>query len=233
MYSYGPPHMAEQKQDDQLEHTYSSYVRIRDVALKTCLRWWTIGKSGERGSGISVLVAWHDDDDDISHTLFSKVLMLVVCERWTGDGDRLLYWPKVLLSIAALISHLDWGCSTVGHWRPKALCRHLVSNWLQLARTASGTWLYNCLTTTCFRCSSAYLHRCISWLTARSRVNILHSLGEMLQLLKQTGYFENNTSRLPVFVSDREGGWNVEVSGNFYVTTFLTFLMWTRRYFFT
>ena len=24
MYSYGPPHMAEQKQDDQLEHTYSS-----------------------------------------------------------------------------------------------------------------------------------------------------------------------------------------------------------------
>ena len=24
MYSYGPPHMAKQKQDDQLEHTYSS-----------------------------------------------------------------------------------------------------------------------------------------------------------------------------------------------------------------
>ena len=38
MYSYGPPHMAEQKQDDQLEHTYSSYVRIRDVALKTSQR---------------------------------------------------------------------------------------------------------------------------------------------------------------------------------------------------
>ena len=32
------------------------------------------------------------------------------------------------------------------------------------------TWLYYCLT--CFRCLSAYLHRCISWLTARSRVNI-------------------------------------------------------------
>ena len=28
--------MAGQKQDDQLEHAYSSYVRIRDVALKTC-----------------------------------------------------------------------------------------------------------------------------------------------------------------------------------------------------
>ena len=65
MYSYGPPHMAKQKQDDQLEHTYSSYVRIRDVALKTCQKRWMIGRSGERGSGINVLVAWHDDDYDI------------------------------------------------------------------------------------------------------------------------------------------------------------------------
>ena len=31
--SYGPPHMAVQKQDDQHEHTFSSYVRIRDVVL--------------------------------------------------------------------------------------------------------------------------------------------------------------------------------------------------------
>ena len=37
MYSYGPPHMAVQKQDDQHEHTFSSYVRIRDVVLKTYL----------------------------------------------------------------------------------------------------------------------------------------------------------------------------------------------------
>ena len=34
MYFYGPQHMAEQKQDDLLEHTYSSYVRIRDVARR-------------------------------------------------------------------------------------------------------------------------------------------------------------------------------------------------------
>ena len=64
MYSYGPPHMAMQKQDDQHEHTFSNYVRIRDVVHKTCLRRWTIGKSSERGSGISVLPAQHDDDDD-------------------------------------------------------------------------------------------------------------------------------------------------------------------------
>ena len=64
MYSYGPPHMAVKKQDDQHEHTFSSYVRIRDVVLKTYLGRWTIGRSGKRGSGISVLPARYDDDDE-------------------------------------------------------------------------------------------------------------------------------------------------------------------------
>ena len=36
---------------------------IRDVTLKTCRRWWMIGRRRERGSGISVLAACHDDDD--------------------------------------------------------------------------------------------------------------------------------------------------------------------------
>ena len=57
--------MDEQRQDDQLETRYSSSVLIRDVALKTYREQWTIEKSGERGSGISVLMARHDDDDDI------------------------------------------------------------------------------------------------------------------------------------------------------------------------
>ena len=56
--------MAKQKQDDQLEHTYNSYVKIRDVALKTYQRRRMIGRSGEKGSGIPVLAARHDDDDD-------------------------------------------------------------------------------------------------------------------------------------------------------------------------
>ena len=56
------PHMANQKQDDQLKHLYSSYVMIRDVTPKTCRRRWMIGRCGERGSGISVLAARHDDD---------------------------------------------------------------------------------------------------------------------------------------------------------------------------
>ena len=71
MYSYGPPHMAKQKQDDQLEHTYSSYVRTQDVTLKTCQRRWIIGRSGERESGISVLAAQHDDNDN-RHGLFPQ-----------------------------------------------------------------------------------------------------------------------------------------------------------------
>ena len=45
--------------------TFSSYVRIQDVALKTYQRWWMIGRSGERGSEISVQAARHDDVDDI------------------------------------------------------------------------------------------------------------------------------------------------------------------------
>ena len=45
MYSYGPPHMAEQKQNDQLEHTYMNdrekwRERVKDIRAR------------------------HDDDDD-------------------------------------------------------------------------------------------------------------------------------------------------------------------------
>ena len=58
------PHTAAQKQDDQHERTFSSYVRIQVVVLKTYLGRWTIGRSGERGSGISVLPARYDDDDE-------------------------------------------------------------------------------------------------------------------------------------------------------------------------
>ena len=119
---------------------------------------------------------------NISHTLFSKVLMLVVCERWVGDGDRLLHIDPSSsdhssTSFSSWLSAQPW----VTEGPKPSVCRwfsipHLVLNWLQLGRTASSTWLYNCLSSTCSRCSSAYLDRCISWLTARSRVNMLHSV---------------------------------------------------------
>ena len=58
MYSFGPLHM-----DEQLEPTYNS-VPIQDVALKIYRKQWTIEKGGGKESGISVLMARHDDDDD-------------------------------------------------------------------------------------------------------------------------------------------------------------------------
>ena len=79
MYSYGPPHMAVQKQDEQHEHTFSSYMRIWDVVLKTCLGRWTIGRSGERGLGISVLPARYDDDDDV-YIYMCVCVYVCVCE---------------------------------------------------------------------------------------------------------------------------------------------------------
>ena len=103
MYSYGPPHMAVQKQDDQHEHTFSNYVRIRDVVQKTCLRRWTIGKSGERGSGISVLPARHDDDDYYYYYYwvfglrFKLVLLVLLWLRWYFVGSYHLAkcWRKI------------------------------------------------------------------------------------------------------------------------------------------
>ena len=77
------PHMAEKKQDGQLEHTYSSYVRIRDVALKTWQRRWTIRRSGERVSGIPVLTTRHDDDD-------VKTYYFITCKFFTAELTNVL-----------------------------------------------------------------------------------------------------------------------------------------------
>ena len=91
MYSHGSPHLAGQKQDDQLEHTYSSYVRIRDVALRTCRRRWTIGKSGEKGSRISVLAVRHDDDIYVYIYIYIYIYLCVeicVCVYLGKIGNR-------------------------------------------------------------------------------------------------------------------------------------------------
>ena len=97
MYSYGPSHMAKQKQDDQLEHTYSSYVRIQDVALKTYQRQWMLGRSGERGSGISVLTAWHEDDDEMVSIFYKKNFYLHSVNRSNNSISNNLNWHKSFL----------------------------------------------------------------------------------------------------------------------------------------
>ena len=61
MYSNGPPRMAEQKQDDQLEHIYSSYKGCSPEDPREAMN----DRSGERGTGISVLIARHEDDDEV------------------------------------------------------------------------------------------------------------------------------------------------------------------------
>ena len=65
--------MDEQRQDNQLEPTYSSSVPIRNVALKTCRKQRTIGRGDDRGSGISVLMVRHDEVDEIYMTWFGWV----------------------------------------------------------------------------------------------------------------------------------------------------------------
>ena len=58
-------------------HTWPCKSRTTSTNIHSAAMWgygmlswrpawgrWTIGRSGERGSGISVLPAWHDDDDD-------------------------------------------------------------------------------------------------------------------------------------------------------------------------
>ena len=56
--------MDEEMQYDQLEPIYNSSVPIQDIALKTYRNRWTIEKGDGRGSGRSVLMVWHDDDDN-------------------------------------------------------------------------------------------------------------------------------------------------------------------------
>ena len=110
----------------------------------------------------------------LSHFILERVakgLMLVMCEWWVGDGDRLpLIDPKFFCIIAALLPH-SAGLLNRGHWGPKPLVwswfslrRHPISNcdwnsnsnWLehcfelQLTQAVCRTWFYNCLTLTCF-----------------------------------------------------------------------------------
>ena len=71
-YSCGPLHMDGQRQDNQQEPIYNNSVLIQDVALKTYRERWMIETGGERGSGRSMLAAWHDNDDEWCVNLSKK-----------------------------------------------------------------------------------------------------------------------------------------------------------------
>ena len=88
----GPPHMAVQKQDGRHEHTFNSYVRIRDVVLKTCLGRWTIGRGGERGVCPSTL------------RCFNAKSQVVFDKRCTSKSDPT---DRNLLTIYIGITHFN------------------------------------------------------------------------------------------------------------------------------
>ena len=56
----------------------------------------------------------------------SKGWCSVVCEWWVERGQTAIFTQVLLLTIAALLSHLAWGCSTIVHWKPNPLqdCSH-------------------------------------------------------------------------------------------------------------
>ena len=103
MYSYGPSHMAKQKQDDQFEHTYSSYVRLRDVTLKTCQKRWMIGRSGERGSGISVLEFRNEPEYFTSGT----AQLFIPLMRFLLKNSVLRCFPALLRNFFLILSFIS------------------------------------------------------------------------------------------------------------------------------
>ena len=91
MYSCGPLHIDEQKQNDQLERTYSSSVPIRDEAQRTYWKQWAIGRGSERGPGISVQIARHDDDDDLK-----RIRKLLETEHIQGINTWVVHLVRFL-----------------------------------------------------------------------------------------------------------------------------------------
>ena len=79
MYYCGPLHMDEQKQEDQLEPTYSSYVPTQDVALKTRRKQWMIGRVAREGQGY--LCWWRD--------MMMMMMMLPVISVMKDNPQRL------------------------------------------------------------------------------------------------------------------------------------------------
>ena len=106
------------------------------------------------------------------------------------------YWPPFPLSSVALLSRSAGLLNSPLLGAGSLYSILSPTNWLQLTEPVCGTGLYNCLTPTCFLWAShlhpiqpahsqgytlisstgctCYLHRCISYLTAQPKVNMLH-----------------------------------------------------------
>ena len=110
----------------------------------------------------------------LSHFILERWCLLYVRNEWRQG------WTAILTQVLPF----DHSSTSFSSWlrllnreslRAQSPLSAAGSHFGILSPTASnrlGTWLYYCRTPTCFRCSSAYLHLCISWLTAWSRVNL-------------------------------------------------------------
>ena len=98
IYIYIYIYIYKQKQGDQLESPYSSSVRIRDAALRTCRMRWMIARGGKRGSGISALMPWQDDDHDIYAHTHVRYILIQSHTSLVGWGCRIhrLHLSRVL-----------------------------------------------------------------------------------------------------------------------------------------
>ena len=106
----------------------------------------------------------------ISHTLFSMFLWCVR-DEWR-QGQTAILTQLLLLTIAALLPHLGWGCSgPQPSFRKLALTLAFLSS---TNSTAAGTCLYSFITSACFRFFFRLFTQMHLWLTARSRINIQH-----------------------------------------------------------
>ena len=77
-----------------------SSVKIRDIALRTCQKRWTIGRSGKRGSRISVLVAWHD--------VYIYIYIYIILLNTLSCGKSCLVVPGVAVPPWATETHHPW-----------------------------------------------------------------------------------------------------------------------------
>ena len=118
----------------------TSYVRIQDVALMTCQKRWTIGRGCERGSGMSVLAARHDDIIHIFCTSACFLLFIyiyIVTANWLKSQNGTLFrtcedgvgWHLIpyrisprseFFSQAYKTWHITWGINLGPDWPPLA-----------------------------------------------------------------------------------------------------------------
>ena len=82
MYSCRPLHTDKQR----LEPTHSTSVSVRDVSLKTYRKRWTIEECGERGSGVSAMVARRNDEDLRMFSFIQLFIYLYIyfCQSWVS-----------------------------------------------------------------------------------------------------------------------------------------------------